>query len=64
MNCDAKPIAIGGGTYSRMLPMCVAFGPSFPGDVQVIHEINEFVSIDRLMQMAHIYLEAFAKMCG
>lgn len=64
MGCNAKPIAIGGGTYSRMLPMCVAFGPSFPGDVQVIHEINEFVSIDRLMQMAHIYLEAFAKMCG
>ena len=64
MSCDAKPIAIGGGTYSRMLPMCVAFGPSFPGDTQVIHEINEYVSIDRLMQMAHIYLEAFAKMCG
>ena len=26
--------------------------------------VNEYVSIDRLMQMAHIYLEAFAKMCG
>lgn len=51
-------IAIGGGTYSRKLPMCVAFGPTFPNDERNIHEINERVNIDTLMQMAHIFLEA------
>ena len=29
-NSNLDPIAIGGGTYSRCLPNCVAFGPLFP----------------------------------
>lgn len=55
-------IAIGGGTYSRQLPTCVAFGPVFPDDEKTIHEINERVSIDKLMAMAHIYMDAITEL--
>lgn len=52
------PKAIGGGTYSRFLPCCVAFGPEFVGDDQVIHMPDEYVDIDRLVTMAKIFYEA------
>ncbi len=55
MKTDAKPIAIGGGTYSRMLPCCVAFGPTFPDEKTAIHEKNEFIDIDNLKKMAYMY---------
>ena len=60
---EAHAIAIGGGTYSRMLPMCVAFGPMFPGDEMVEHMTNEYISIPRLMQMTQMYYEAFRRLC-
>ncbi len=58
MNVNSSPIAIGGGTYSRCLPNCVAFGPLFPGEEQTIHMPNECVSLDSLKLMAELYLEA------
>ena len=57
------PIAIGGGTYSRMLPLCVAYGPNFPGGEKVEHMSNEYIAIDRLMQMTEIYYDAFVRLC-
>jgi succinyl-diaminopimelate desuccinylase len=55
MKTDAKPIAIGGGTYSRMLPCCVAFGPAFPEEKTAIHEKNEYIDIENLKKMAYMY---------
>ena len=57
-NSDAKPLAIGGGTYSRMLPKCVAFGPAFPGEMTAIHEKNEWISLESLDKMTLMYAEA------
>lgn len=56
------PFAIGGGTYSRFLPYCVAFGPEFVGDEQVIHMPDEYVEIDRLVTMMKIFYEAIKQL--
>ena len=58
MNTSLEPLAIGGGTYSRCLPNCVAFGPLFPGEEQTIHMPNECVDLTNLRKMAELYLEA------
>ncbi len=41
---DATPIAIGGGTYAKAFPNCVAFGIIFPDEKSTIHAPNEFWS--------------------
>jgi len=58
MNTQLEPIAIGGGTYSRCLDNCVAFGPLFPQEEQTIHMPNECIDLDNLKLMAEIFLEA------
>ena len=56
--------AIGGGTYSRMMPDCVAFGPNFPGDTDMCHMPDEYVDIEKLMTAAKIYALAIARLAG
>lgn len=46
---DDQPMAIGGGTYAKMFPNMVAFGPKFPEQENNIHQPNESVSIENLM---------------
>lgn len=55
---DAKPVVTGGGTYARALDNAVAFGPSFPGQKDVAHQKNEFISIDHLIKITRIYTRA------
>ena len=55
---NAKPKVIGGGTYAKTMANCVAFGPEFDGDEQVMHQTNEYISIKRLKEMSEIYLNA------
>ena len=57
-NSNADPIAIGGGTYARAFKNCVSFGANFPGDIDMCHQANEFVSIDKLMLACKIYADA------
>lgn len=57
-----EPIAIGGGTYSRCLPNCVAFGPLFPKEEQTIHMPNECVDLKNLRLMTDIYMEAIYRL--
>ena len=58
LGCNAEPIAIGGGTYSRCLPNCVAFGPLFPNEPQTIHMPNECVDLTNLKLMTELYMQA------
>ena len=51
-------LVIGGGTYAKVIPNIVAFGPIFPGDEVREHKPDEFIKIDELMQNAHILAEA------
>ncbi|MFR7592632.1 MAG: dipeptidase PepV [Longibaculum sp.] len=55
---DHLPQAIGGGTYAKSMPNCVAFGVEFPGTDNKIHQNNEEISIDDLMKATAIYAKA------
>lgn len=54
----AKPINIGGGTFARAMPNCVAFGPHFLEKPTFIHQKNEFIDIDDFILATIIYTEA------
>lgn len=55
---EAKPLAIGGGTYAKEMPNIVAFGPIFPGEPMVEHKPNEYIKIDELVLSTKIYANA------
>ncbi|MFX3943887.1 M20/M25/M40 family metallo-hydrolase, partial [Streptococcus suis] len=39
---------IGGGTFGRLLKRGVAYGAMFPGDVNTMHQANEFIEVEQL----------------
>lgn len=55
---DATPKSIGGGTYAKMMPNVLAFGPIFPGDEVREHKPDEFMELSRLLDNANILAEA------
>lgn len=55
---NSEAIAIGGGTYARAFPNCVAFGANMPGQKDMCHQVDEFLDIDTLILSAKIYAEA------
>ena len=57
-NSNFEPIAIGGGTYARAFENCVSFGANFPEDIDMCHQANEFVYINKLITSCKIYTEA------
>lgn len=61
---DAYTIAIGGGTYSRMMPNTVAFGVCFPGDMDVCHIADEYIDLEKLMLGVKIFAHAIAELAG
>ncbi len=58
----ATLLAIGGGTYARVLKKGVAFGMLFPGEKDVAHQIDEFVDIENLVKSAAIYADAICEL--
>ena len=61
---DAYTIAIGGGTYSRMMPNTVAFGVCFPGDMDVCHIADEYIDLEKLMLGMKIFAHAIVELAG
>ena len=61
---NAKPFAIGGGTYAKMLPNVVAFGPLFAGDPVTEHQPDECIDLERLVQNAQIIANAIVKLAN
>ena len=55
---DPKPLAIGGGTYARCIPNAVAFGCERPGLDNRIHQPNEFIPLDNLLDDACMMADA------
>lgn len=62
-NSNAEPIAIGGATYARAFNNFVSFGANLPGQKDMCHQTDEFISIDNMMLACKIYAEAIHKMC-
>lgn len=60
----ARAIAIGGGTYARTMPNIVAFGPSFADDPDVCHQVDEYITFDKLLASAAVYREALRELAG
>lgn len=59
---ESQPEVIGGGTYARCTENIIAYGAFFPGDEDLMHQRNEYISIDRLRQMTKIYAEVIYKL--
>ena len=54
-NLDGTPVPTTGGTYAKLMPNIVPFGPSFPGQKGIGHQPNEWMTIEDLMTNAKIY---------
>lgn len=61
---DSEAIAIGGGTYARLVKKGAAFGPLFPGREMLAHQKDEHVLIDDLVKAAAIYAKAIIDIAG
>ena len=55
---EAHEQVIGGGTYGRLLDRGVAFGALFPDSADTMHQANEYITVDDLMNAMAIYAES------
>ena len=60
----AQPKCIGGGTYAKMIPNTLAFGPIFPGDEVREHKPDEYMEVSRLMDNAAILAHAMYELAN
>lgn len=61
---EAQPKCIGGGTYAKMIPNTLAFGPIFPGDEVREHKPDEFIELERLLDNAKILAAAMYELAN
>jgi len=61
---EKKTIAIGGGTYAQSMEEGVAFGALFPGEVEMAHQADEYISEESLYQNARIFARAIVRLAG
>ncbi len=56
-----EPGTMGGGTYARAVPNCVAIGTGWEGDGPA-HEHDERIKVSHLLKMSKIYAHLFYKL--
>ena len=61
-NSYLEPIAIGGATYARAFENCVSFGANLPGQKDMCHQTDEFISIDNLLFACRVYAKAICEL--
>ena len=61
---DGTPVTTTGGTYAKMMPNIVPFGPSFPGQKGIGHQPNEWMHIEDLVTNAKIYALALYRLAN
>ena len=54
--------SIGGGTFGRLLERGVAYGAMFPDSIDTMHQKNEFISVDDLINATVIYADAIYRL--
>ncbi|WP_339023001.1 Sapep family Mn(2+)-dependent dipeptidase [Spiroplasma endosymbiont of Crioceris asparagi] len=59
---NAKPIAIGGGTFAKSMPNLLAFGAEFDNTNSTMHTPNEFLPLSDLEKMFEIYVKSLIKL--
>lgn len=55
---ESKPLVIGGATYARTMKNVIAFGPVFPGEAELAHKSDEYITLESLFRMTNIYANA------
>lgn len=55
---EPRLLSIGGGTYCRYVKNTVSFGPVFPGQKELAHQKDEYISLEDLKKIAKIYAQA------
>ena len=63
-NDQREAIAIGGGTYARVIDKAVAFGPLFPGQPELAHQKDEYIGIDDLILNTKIIANAILELAN
>lgn len=56
---DGTPTTTTGGTYAKLVPNIIAYGPSFPGQSGIAHLPDEWMDLKDIMMNAQIYAAAF-----
>lgn len=59
---NAKPVAIGGGTYARALKNGAAFGPEEDGEECTIHQPDEYITFGKIRKCFEIYKLAIQRL--
>lgn len=59
-----KPKCIGGGTYAKVIPNILAFGPIFPGDEVREHKPDEYMELSRLMDNTKLLADAIRELAN
>ncbi|CAM3320530.1 dipeptidase PepV [Vagococcus fessus] len=59
---EGKGKVIGGGTFGRILERGVAFGAMFPHSVDTMHQANEFMAVDDIINATVIYADAIYRL--
>lgn len=59
---DGTPVTTTGGTYAKVMPSIVAFGPSFPGQKGIGHNPDEYMDLDDIILNAKIYAHAIYRL--
>lgn len=61
---NAKPVAIGGGTYARALKCGAAFGPEEDGEECTVHQPDEYITFEKIEKCFEIYKLALERLCS
>lgn len=61
---DGTPVTTTGGTYAKVMPNIVPFGPSFPGQKGIAHQADEWMNIEDIITNAKIYALAIYYLGG
>jgi succinyl-diaminopimelate desuccinylase len=59
---NREPLVTGGATYARAIPNAVAFGPLFPGHLDLAHQQDECWSLQDFFKCAQIYAHAMMEL--
>ena len=61
---ESKPMAIGGGTYAKVLEEGVAFGSLFLDEEELAHQANECIDLENLFKNLYIFVRAIENLQG
>lgn len=63
MGKRVEPTTTTGGTYAHVCQTIIPYGPSFPGQVGIAHQPNEWMDIDDLVTCAKVYAYSLYRLC-